>query len=310
MNIKNKAKKISLYTLCVSALLLILTQTSAFANFSVDGYFSEGGPGNPINSSSYELPDPDEVLQRQGKAANNSIDPSESLRVLVWNVYKGQREKLLPDLTGFKQKVDLFLLQESMQTKNFEETFNQFSKLAWHTAISFYDDAKGTGVTTGTRFKSSSVEYIRSHAREPFIKTPKMIITLNIPIKNHTETMLIANIHGINFVGTKAFESHMDQLFKKISAHSGPIILGGDFNTWNSQRMDYLLNKAKQEQLLWLELENDTRKLTLDHLFARDVSVKTAAVLNRINSSDHYPLYLDVKVNTDDQGRLALKHVH
>lgn len=299
MKQKNTLKKLIYTLLFVSGLCVGTYNAFALTDLSTSSLSAIECPPSSQCSLSYDIPEADDVLHKRGHAQRENLQYGNPLQVLVWNVYKGQKDGLLNDLAQLSQKMDLMILQESMLNDDFGNTFDQVEGMAWHTALSFYEDNVGTGVATGTRIAASQVDFIRSEAREPFIKTPKMIITANLPIEGNKNSLLVANIHGINFVSTASFKSHMDQLFERLSTHQGPIVLGGDFNTWNNGRKKYLLKKAEQERLIWLELASDKRKLVLDHLFVRNINVHQARLLTDYNTSDHLPLYLEMSLEKD-----------
>ncbi len=48
-----------------------------------------------------------------------------------------------------------------------------------------------------------------------------------------------------------------------------------------------------------VSFEDDKRRNPLDHAFTRGLIVRTAKVLNEINSSDHLPLYLELDIKID-----------
>ena len=47
----------------------------------------------------------------------------------------------------------------------------------------------------------------------------------------------MANLHAINFaLGTDAYRAQLDAIATELSHHRGPIVVAGDFNTWNDER--------------------------------------------------------------------------
>jgi endonuclease/exonuclease/phosphatase (EEP) superfamily protein YafD len=62
-----------------------------------------------------------------------------------------------------------------------------------------------------------------------------------LPIANTSggtrETLAIVNVHSINFeLVLDAFRAQVEGLADVLAGHRGPIIFGGDFNTWNDAR--------------------------------------------------------------------------
>jgi endonuclease/exonuclease/phosphatase (EEP) superfamily protein YafD len=113
------------------------------------------------------------------------------------------------------------------------------------------------------------------------------------------QSLLVVNAHIINFVSFEKFKSHLDQVFNTLKHHDGPILMAGDFNTWNSKRLKYF------NQLTRLFLLNEVKmkrqpKLKhlfqhLDHIYCRGLTVVDSHVHTHINSSDHYPISLSLR---------------
>lgn len=243
------------------------------------------------------LPDLDKVIVSHGTAHKREIEKNSRTKVLVWNIHKAKDSNLMPDLREFADKSDILLLQESITGSEMVGFFEEADGVAWHTAISFFrGNGEGTGVTAGTRFEATSIDFIRSAVREPFTNTPKMIVLITVPIAGSQEQLLVANIHGINFVGTRKFGKQIDQLIDAIKTHAGPLLVAGDFNTRNHGRMSYLNKAAKKLNLTLVPLENDDRDSPLDHIYTRGLRINRAELVGGVTSSDHFPLILDFSV--------------
>lgn len=57
-------------------------------------------------------------------------------------------------------------------------------------------------------------------------------------INGSKESLLVINTHVVNFATTEAFRTFIGELLQVIREHQGPLILGGDFNTWESLAME------------------------------------------------------------------------
>ena len=91
----------------------------------------------------------------------------------------------------------------------------------------------------------------------------------------------------------------VDQLIEVIRLHDGPIIVGGDFNTFRSSYMERLVEKMAALGLSHVKIPKDPRRTNwqyLDHCFVRGLMVERAKVEKKICSSDHYPLKLSFVV--------------
>ncbi len=99
------------------------------------------------------------------------------------------------------------------------------------------------------------------------------------------------------------FSSQLGDIETVIAQHDGPVILSGDFNTWNKERLSFLKNmitRLRLEEVIFSE--EDTKALIrfplsdpLDHIFFRDLKVREHSpdVLETIRSSDHVPMIVE-----------------
>jgi endonuclease/exonuclease/phosphatase (EEP) superfamily protein YafD len=146
-----------------------------------------------------------------------------------------------------------------------------------------------TGVATGSRVKPMKEEVIISDATEPISGTRKTILLSQFLVQWQAQPLLVANIHAINFVTLGVFKTQIKQLLARVREHEGPLIVAGDFNTWNTNRMNYLKTVFAPLGLTLVDAPND-RFLNLDHVFVRGLKVQTVNRFSHIRSSDHTPL--------------------
>lgn len=218
------------------------------------------------------------------------------IKLLVWNVYKGRhQEKWKKDFLALSVDKDIILLQEALHEGWMPNIMSQhFPEHHWKMATSFaFRDLK-TGVATGARFKASFVDFIRGTERELFWGTPKVSLaskyTFSELAQDHRDDLMVINTHVVNFTTTSAFVRFVEELLSLISEHRGPLILAGDFNTWNFRRWFNLLKILAQFGVRPTEFDFDPRVLKLDHVFVRGLRVTKAVIHDKVLSSDHYPL--------------------
>lgn len=237
------------------------------------------------------VPDDNEVLVQYGSTSYKVFAHGDQIRLISWNLHKLGDDQAYQDIKKFSSSSDLLLFQESMMGKPFGRFFTAIKDFEWLGAISFFEmNGDGTGVSTGSPYLLSAVKYVRSEAREPIIHTPKMIVLTKYPVKNSREELLVANIHGINFVSTAAFASQIQQLEKAIQNHKGPMVVAGDFNTRNLERIFIVRGMADRLHLDWVKMDDDHRSVMIDHIFARGFKRLSGRIMNEIKSSDHEPL--------------------
>ncbi|MBL7671030.1 MAG: endonuclease/exonuclease/phosphatase family protein [Bdellovibrionaceae bacterium] len=243
--------------------------------------------------SPFKVPHPDESLHIFGVNTKRVLG-DEKISVLVWNVYKGKRGKtFFQDFIKLTETSDFILLQEAMIDETMPELWKTHRDLHhWKMAASFeyLHDRSRTGVITGSLVQSDKYRLIRSVEREFFFWTPKVSLCSYYHIEGSAEKLLVINTHVVNFVTTAGFRVFIMELVKVIQEHQGPILFGGDFNTWNPWRWEALLEVLAEFNLEHLVFQRDPRLLKLDHVFLRGFAVHSAEIKQEIQSSDHYPL--------------------
>lgn len=245
-----------------------------------------------------------ESLKIMGKSSKQLLGPN--IDVLLWNVYKCQKKGWQKDFTVLSQDKDLVMLQEAVLNSHFDQHFKNSIKHQWIMARSFKHVKSNieTGVKTGSTVTAKTYYFSASKHSEPISQTKKMLLTTLYPIINSAQSLLVVNCHLVNFVSFKKFSNHLDQVFQSLNCHIGPIILAGDFNTWNGKRLKYFKLLAGSNMLEEVKMHRQTRARHLfqhlDHIYCRGMAVIDAHVHSNIHSSDHFPISLSLRtVNTD-----------
>ncbi|MCP4399935.1 MAG: endonuclease/exonuclease/phosphatase family protein [bacterium] len=237
------------------------------------------------------------------------------LKVLNWNIEKkGDREDWHADFAHIADThaPDLLIFQEAGLNDSLEDLL-ELHDLGWNFAPNLREDRHGTlsGVLTASQVKPLSRRVLFTEHHEPFAKTQKMSLVTEYRLYGREQSLLVINIHAINFVLSKKFESQIAELEQILEAHQGPMILAGDFNTWSKKRMAHLLLSAERLGLQAVAFQEHDRKRIknilfsppFDHIFYRGLSVKNQSpdVLEEISSSDHKPLFVEFVLNGPDE---------
>jgi endonuclease/exonuclease/phosphatase (EEP) superfamily protein YafD len=214
----------------------------------------------------------------------------QQLRVLNWNLQKQSSPLLQQELAVLKQESDLAALQEAV----LEPVF--LDPLRADTAFSFTPGyrtlSKLTGVLTMTRMPAlSSMEHL---SLEPWLRTPKAIHLTHHHLDGHDQSLLVINLHAVNFtLGDKAYRQQLNHLLPSLQNHNGPVVLTGDFNTWNPIRRRCLKELVQLCGLTEVRFDEDHRKKILqhplDHMFIRGLDIVSASTRKTL-TSDHNPL--------------------
>jgi len=211
--------------------------------------------------------------------------------LITWNVHKGQDTGWQEDLARLSKQADFVLLQEATQHQN----LSTFSTALFVSSFSFKDLLSGVKTFTQTQPEW----YCGGGVAEPLIQIPKVASVMSFPLEKGN-SLLIINVHLINFEwGISAYQAQLEQLFSLIENHQGPIIMAGDFNAWNEERLNLVNNLIKKYRLDSVALSQDERVrflgYPLDYIFTRGVKV-ISATSEMVTSSDHNPLLMEFEL--------------
>ena len=195
------------------------------------------------------------------------------------------------DLARLSNQADFVLLQEATQHQN----LSAFSTALFVSSFSFKDLLSGVKTFTQTQPEW----YCGGGVAEPLIQIPKVASIMSFPLEKG-DSLLLINVHLINFEwGISAYQAQLEQIFSLVENHQGPIIMSGDFNAWNEERLNLVNNLMKKYGLDSVALSQDERVrflgYPLDYIFTRGVKV-VSATSEAVTSSDHNPLLIEFEL--------------
>ncbi len=224
-----------------------------------------------------------------GRLAKAELDPT-GIEVLNWNIQKGQDRDWGNKLYALGRNADIVTLQEApLVNPGWDDhVVDQF-----HAFAPGYETRQSP---TGVMTVSTAVPLVQCNlnSREPFLRTPKATIVTEYALAGRDETLLVINIHAVNFtLGMGAFEAQLAHASTVLDLHTGPVIFSGDFNTWRRARIDHVDALINGHGLVPVEFPDDERKrvfgLPLDHVYVRGLDV-IAAETYETDTSDHNPM--------------------
>ncbi|UIN14748.1 endonuclease/exonuclease/phosphatase family protein [Yersinia ruckeri] len=224
------------------------------------------------------------------------LPTSENLRIMVWNIFKQQRPDWLSVLRGFGRDAQLILLQEAQTTPELVR-FATSNFQAADQVPAFSLPQHPSGVMTLAA--AHPVYCCPLREREPLLRLSKSALVTVYPIHDG-RLLMVANVHAVNFsLGVDVYSKQLEPIGEQISMHRGPVILAGDFNAWNRQRIRALQQFSKKVGLSEVEFLADNRSRAfgrpLDYVFYRELKVADAEVLVT-RASDHNPLWVEFKL--------------
>ena len=222
---------------------------------------------------------------------------SDSFFILSWNIYKGQEENWAGDLFRLSADQDIVLLQEASLNEELHEILNHHD-LCWGLNNAFIYNGVETGVLMAS--KIPPLDSIGLRHIEPLIRVSKTILINRYPLSGTSSTLMVANIHGINFtLGTRSYKKQLAEMQKILSTHSGPLIVAGDFNNWSRERTKIMHEMAAALSLMRLKYESSDQSErfggNVDHIFYRGLEPLSHSYL-QVSSSDHNPISAQFRV--------------
>lgn len=234
------------------------------------------------------------TLRKLGSASKTDFGPS--IKMISWNMFKARRRGWLLDLEALTSGVELVLLQEAVLHGGLAQPFHLASGLEWIMAENLRSSGGHitTGPKTGSRVSAVESSAIRSKDEEPILATPKTLLTTTYPFAG--TSLLVVNVHAINFVTIPKFVRQIEQVVEPLTTHEGPCIVAGDFNTWSGSRWHILKEAMDATDMTRVPVQS--RRLrhfnqVLDHVFYRDLRLMNARALPHVKSSDHIPLWAE-----------------
>lgn len=220
---------------------------------------------------------------------SKALDP-DNINLLNWNIYKGRLDNWDRDLHSFIEEKDIVTIQEAHLSSKLKSVLHR-QNYQWTLNTAFHLNSIPAGVMTASRIPALDTCGMRH--KEPLIRTHKTTLVSYFPIEGVEESLLVANIHGINFTfGTAAYKEQIRHLFEIVEKHDGPIMIAGDFNTWSHSRMAVMNKHAKDSGLSSLDYSEHDRTeifgLALDHVFFRGLEAVSHHSWD-VASSDHNP---------------------
>jgi endonuclease/exonuclease/phosphatase (EEP) superfamily protein YafD len=277
-----------MHKLQVFALFVIIaTVSSGCGTIAGSQHFGGSEPlASHDLSIASEVPVCVERLENDAHRASRELDSSR-IRLVSWNIKKGQLAHWNEDLDILATGQNLVLTQEAAW---------QSDSLAGMSHWAFAPGYRNRKLLSGVMTYSSSEPLTQCNLTswEPWLRTPKATNITEFGLTGTDETVLVVNIHSINFTfGVTDFRQQLEQIRPVLAAHGGPIIFSGDFNTWRKKRADILQTFADNFDLVPVDFADDYRKVflgqPLDHIYVRGLQVG-ASETQKLDSSDHNPL--------------------
>ena len=273
--------------------LIFVLFLSAFGCVIIPDTLTVESQPEKFNSLSVDYlcnPEVENSPQISATAESNGFNAS-GFSLLSWNIQKENREGWESDFVRLSQNADILIIQEAFLTEELRRLLNRRSYY-WHLVTAFEYQQVKAGVLTAATIEPDFVCPLR--ASEPLIRIPKTILITRYPLTNTHHSLMIANIHMINFAPhLSAFQDQAQEMTEIMVNHQGPLIVAGDFNTWSEERLAIIEDMTVRLKLEPADFKSDhARKVfgrTVDRVYYRGLILEEAVVIE-VTSSDHNPL--------------------
>ncbi len=228
------------------------------------------------------------------------LDP-ERIVLLNWNSHKETGLQWLQELQRMITGADLLTLQEGVLTSELRDLLSDEYGGGWTLASAFTKSDVHTGVLTASRVQPDF--FCSFRVAEPIIVVPKTVLISRYPIAGTTQTLLLANMHMVNFsFATSAYREQLRIAFDLINQHQGPLLIAGDFNSWSDER-DIIIqhfSDALGAEAVQFSVDGRTTFFghVLDHIFYRGLEPVESTVETE-PLSDHNPMLVTFRLAGD-----------
>jgi len=236
---------------------------------------------------------PSKLHHRSCQLTCNSFVP-ETFGILCWNVHKNNSKSsaFKPYLENVEENCDFFVLQEANFRDDRHFTLPHFT---FDAAANLEFRGPFYGVLTASRVESLNAQAYLSEGKESLVGPHKSLLVSLYPFKDGS-TLLILNVHAINFRENQRFNRELERFLELMQSHQGAMIVAGDFNTWNKKRMSKLHELREKLGLDMVPFKqcDDVKSFMgnhLDFIFYRGVELVEYSANKEHGLSDHNPLF-------------------
>ena len=239
---------------------------------------------------------PSIIHHRSCKGTSCKAFVADTFGILCWNVYKNNLKnpafKPFMKKLAAKKQIDFLLFQEANFRNNLKCGLQEF---AFEAAANIEYRGEFYGVLTASRVNAQKSQAYLSKGKESLFGPYKSLLLDYYPFRDGTQ-LLVLNIHAINFRENQRYNIELERLNELVKNHSGPMIIAGDFNSWNTKRTEKLHKARKALSLDTVTFKEGSKVKSfmgnhLDFIFYRGMKLLDSAVLDNHGLSDHNPLF-------------------
>lgn len=238
------------------------------------------------------------ISQCVSQLSPTPLDRDGEIAVSVWNIYKQQKRQWKEQLHALTRHSDLVMLQEARLNTVFSGYLAQSQRhVVMAKGFKLLNVPMGV-MNISTEQAGNACAY---QTVEPWIRFAKSTLVTSYPLSTG-QHLLVINLHGLNFDWKlDRFQSQWQLILHKVAVHHGPVIVGGDFNTWRDGRVKLVRELTERLKLKEVKYHIDHRHrifgLPLDHLYYKGLNLVEASS-TQTNASDHNPILATFKIES------------
>ena len=231
--------------------------------------------------------------------ADNPVNKNlpDCFTVFAWNLQKTDFSHYIHrSLNDLLKKLDPEIqphILSFQEAKTFPSQ-NTFFNLPFIMAPNIQTKLNHFGVLTASSSIITPMRQCLTQSRELGWATHKTALITEHKLNNQ-QTLTHVNIHAINFVSHTIFNRELNKVWQHLEHLDGPIILSGDFNTWNIKRVQTLIHATQSLNLEKVEYPDQRPIKTMlrqpiDYIFFRGLHLHSSQAIDIANISDHNPI--------------------
>ena len=241
---------------------------------------------------------PDEPIYT-GSYADAKQVFNKDIKVITWNVKFSEKiDEALAELNNVEKlkEADIILLQEMNEDGVDKIAKSLECNYVYYPASIHTHHGKNFGNAILTKMQISDSQKIVLPYQNPKNGQKRVAVRATIVINGYK--VLVYSVHTETFwLSSRQRGVQLDYLINNTGNESKYVIIGGDFNTMTPKSG---VNLEKRFRRFGLErasksagptVEIGAFRFTMDHIFARNMTVLETGVWSETNASDHSPLW-------------------
>ena len=216
------------------------------------------------------------------------------ISLLTWNVHKENAQ------LRFKERLEYLVQCYDLNLFAFQEVrldLLKNSRFFGYESASVENIAfakRRFGLLSASSFPILDARHKSSRFREFYIATKKLALLTQHKIKGGGSLYLL-NLHVINFVANSVFKRELRTFLELLFSLDAPIIVAGDFNTWNAKRIELFKELTNESGLMHCRVEKPHHVKSynahpLDHILYKGLRLERAFAIETPDISDHNPI--------------------